>query len=58
MKQNNINAMKSEEMILRYMNSRTSDFDWSVPSSITPANSKAKMGSVQKAVLHEAGVLR
>lgn len=49
--------MNREEMIKRYMNTRTSDFDWSMPTSITPAHSKTKLGSVQKAVLNESGVL-
>ncbi len=49
--------MNKEEMIRRYMNSRTSDFDWSMPSSIAPARSNVKLGNVQKAVLNESGVL-
>jgi len=57
MKNNMINSMNREEMIKRYMNSRTSDFDWSMPSRITPAHSKTKLGKVQKAVLNESGVL-
>ncbi|WP_168353590.1 hypothetical protein [Dubosiella muris] len=57
MKFNKINKMKSDEMIKRYMSSRTSDFDWSMPSSIRPAKSNVQLGAVQKAVLNESGVL-
>ena len=57
MKNSKINSMNKEEMIRRYMNSRTSDFDWSMPSSIATARSNVKLGNVQKAVLNESGVL-